>query len=55
MKSSEFGAFSVILGDTTPNFLTNSKSSVLGHSNDLSIVSEFLWESGENQQNVFPF
>ena len=43
---SEFGTFSVI-HDNTPNFFPNFKSSVLGLSNDVLIVSK-LWETGEN-------
>ena len=30
-------------GDATPNFFPNSKSSILGLSNEVSFVSEIFW------------
>ena len=36
----------------TPNFILVSNSSILGLSNDVSFVSEFYLEGGENSQNV---
>ena len=34
--------------DATPNFFANSKSPILGLSNELSFVSRFCCEKGEN-------
>ena len=36
----------------TPNFISVSNSFLLGLSNDVSFVSEFHLEGGENSQNV---
>ena len=38
--------------DAMPNFISVSNSSILGLSNDVSFVSEFYLEGGENSQNV---
>ena len=38
--------------DARPNFFPDSKSLILGLSNDVSFVSESFWEVGENGQNV---
>ena len=40
--------------DTIPNFFPNSKSSILGLSNEVSFVTEYFWKDGENQENIFP-
>ena len=36
-------------GDARPNFFTDSKSFLLGLSNEVSFVSGFFWEDGEKQ------
>ena len=38
--------------DARPNFFPNSKSLILGLSNDISFVSESSWKGGEKGQNV---
>ena len=38
----------------TPNFFPDSKSSILGLSNEVSFVTEYFWKDGENQENIFP-
>ena len=38
--------------DARPNFSPDSKSLLLGLSNGVSFVSEFLWEYDEKSQNV---
>ena len=40
------------LDDARPNFFPNSKSLILGLSNDTSFVSESPWKGGEKGQNV---
>ena len=40
--------------DTMPNFFPDSKSSILGLSNEVSFVTEYYWKDGENQENIFP-
>ena len=35
-------------------FFTDSKSFTLGLWNEVSIVSEYIWKDGENQENIFP-
>ena len=40
--------------DGKHNFFLDSKSSILGLSEVISLVSDFLWKGGEIQQNVFP-
>ena len=37
-----------------PNFFPDSKSSILGLSNEVSFVTEYFWKDGENQENIFP-
>ena len=37
-----------------PNFFPDSKSSILGLSNEVSFVTEYFWKGGENQENIFP-
>ena len=37
-----------------PNFFPDSRSSILGLSNEVSFVSEYFWKDGENQENIFP-
>ena len=39
--------------DTTPNFFPDSKSPMLGLSNEVSLVSELYWEDGQNNKSVF--
>ena len=36
--------------DTNPNFFPDSKSSILGLSNEVSFVSKLFWKSGKNQE-----
>ena len=36
------------------NFFPDSKSSILGLSNEVSFVTEYFWKDGENQENIFP-
>ena len=38
--------------DTIPDFVPDSNSSVLGLSNEILFVSEFLLECGQNSQNI---
>ena len=38
--------------DATPNFVPDSNSSILGLSNEILFVSEFLLEGGQNSQNI---
>ena len=38
--------------DTTPSFFMNSKSPILGLSNDISFVSFFPWIGGQNSKIV---
>ena len=38
-----------------PNFFTDSKSSILGLSNEVSFVTKYFWNDGENQENIFPY
>ena len=38
--------------DATPNFISDSSSCILGLSNELSFVSEFLLKGGQKSQNV---
>ena len=40
--------------DARPNFTPDSKSLLLGLSNCVSFVSEFVWEWGEKKQNAWP-
>ena len=40
--------------NATPSFFPDSKSSILGLSNEVSFVSEYFWKDGENQENIFP-
>ena len=40
------------LDDATPSFFLNSKSPILGLSNDISFVIFFLLEGGQNGHNV---
>ena len=40
--------------DTKPSLFSNSKSSILGLSNDVSFVSEFNWKVCENRINKIP-
>ena len=40
------------LDDATPTFISDSGSSILGLSNDISFVSEFLLEGGKNSQKI---
>ena len=40
------------LDDARPKFFPDSKSPILGLSNDVSYVSESFWEGGEKGQNV---
>ena len=35
------------------NFFPDSKSSILGLSNEVSFVTEYFWKDGENQENIF--
>ena len=35
------------------SFLLDSKSSILGLSFEVSFVTEYFWEDGENQENIF--
>ena len=35
------------LDDAMPSFFADSKSSILGLSNEVSFVSEFFWEGGK--------
>ena len=37
-----------------PNFFPDSKSSILGLSNEVSFVTKYFWKDGENQENIFP-
>ena len=37
-----------------PNFFPDSKSSILGLSNEVSFVTEYFWKDGENQENIIP-
>ena len=37
-----------------PNFLLDSKSSILGLSIEESFVTDYFWKDGENQENIFP-
>ena len=39
--------------DATPNFFPNSKGSILGLSNEVSFVSEFSKEYGQNSESIF--
>ena len=39
--------------DSMPNLFPDSKSSKLGLLNEVSFVSEFLWECIENHPNIF--
>ena len=41
-------------GGAMPNFFPDSKSSILGLSNEVSFVTEYFWKDGENQENIFP-
>ena len=34
--------------DATPNFFANSERSILGLSNEVSFVSKFIWDGGQN-------
>ena len=38
-----------------PNFFPDSKSSILGLSNEVSFVTEYFWKDGENQDISFPY
>ena len=38
--------------DATPDFFPDSNSSILGLSNEILFVSEFLLEGGQNSQNI---
>ena len=38
--------------DANTNFFADSKSPILGLSNDVSLVSESFWEGGEKGQNI---
>ena len=38
--------------DATPNFISDSSSCILGLSNEISFVSGFSLEGGQNSQNV---
>ena len=40
--------------EAIPNFFPDSKSSILGLSNEVSFVTEYFWKDGENQENTFP-
>ena len=35
------------------NFFPDSKSSILGLSNEVSFVSEFFWKDGQNSKSIF--
>ena len=35
------------------NFFPDSKSSILGLSNEISFVSEFIWDGGQNTGTFF--
>ena len=34
--------------DATPNFFADSKRPILGLSNEVSFVSKFIWDGGQN-------
>ena len=40
--------------DVIPNFFPDSKSFIIGLSNEVSFVTEYFSKDGENQENNFP-
>ena len=59
MSYSKSSAFSIkrawpTTGWDHADFFPDSKSSILGLSNEVSFVTEYFWKYGENQENIFP-